>query len=61
MLEIIILQENFNFIVHIFWYDRNSVSVVKCQCGKVHLALNISSFAHDCGCVINGSDAMAAI
>ena len=27
----------------------------------VHLGLNVSSSAHDCGCVINGGNAMAAI
>ena len=27
----------------------------------VHSGLNVSSFAHNCGCVVNGSDAMAAI
>ena len=28
---------------------------------KVHLGPNVSSFTHDCGCVINGGGAMAAI
>ena len=31
------------------------------QKGKVHLGPNVSSFAHDFGCVVNGSGAMAAI
>ena len=31
------------------------------QKGKVHLGPNVSSFAHDCGCVVNGGGAMAAI
>ena len=26
-----------------------------------HLGLNVSSFAHDCGCVVNGGNAMATI
>ena len=29
--------------------------------GKVHLGPNVSSSAHDRGCVVNGSGAMAAI
>ena len=28
---------------------------------KVHLGVNVSSSAHDCGCVVNGSGTMAAI
>ena len=31
------------------------------QKGKVHLGPNVSSSAHDRGCVVNGSGAMAAI
>ena len=31
------------------------------QKGKVHLSPNVSSSAHDCGCVVNGGGAMAAI
>ena len=31
------------------------------QKGKVHLGPNISSSTRDCGCVVNGSGAMAAI
>ena len=31
------------------------------QKGKVHLGPNASSSAHDRGCVVNGSGAMAAI
>ena len=27
----------------------------------VHLGLNVSSSAHDCGCVVDGGNAMAAI
>ena len=27
----------------------------------VHLGLNVSSSAHNCGCVVNGCNAMAAI
>ena len=27
----------------------------------VHLGLNVSSSAHNCGCVVDGSNAMAAI
>ena len=27
----------------------------------VHLGLNVSSSAHNCGCVVNGGNAMAAI
>ena len=27
----------------------------------VHLGLNVSSSAHDCGCVVDGGGAMAAI
>ena len=29
--------------------------------GKVHLGPNVSSFAHDCGCMVNVSGTMAAI
>ena len=29
--------------------------------GEVHLGTNVSSSAHDCGCVVNGGGAMAAI
>ena len=31
------------------------------QKGKVHLGPNVSSSVHDRGCMVNGSDAMAAI
>ena len=31
------------------------------QKGKVHLGPNVSSSAHNCGCMVNGSGAMAAI
>ena len=31
------------------------------QKGKVHLGPNVSNSAHDRGCVVNGSGAMAAI
>ena len=31
------------------------------QKGKMHLGPNVSSSAHDRGCVVNGSGAMAAI
>ena len=27
----------------------------------LHLGLNVSSFAHNCGCMVDGSNAMAAI
>ena len=27
----------------------------------MHLGLNVSSFAHNCGCMVNGGNAMAAI
>ena len=27
----------------------------------LHLGLNVSSSAHNCGCVVNGGNAMAAI
>ena len=47
------------------------ISLLKCMCllrsgkfsqnGKVHLGPNVSSSAHDRGCVVNGSGAMAAI
>ena len=35
-------------------------SPVRCHV-IVHLGLNISSFAHNCGCAVNGSNTMAAI
>ena len=31
------------------------------QKGNVHLGPNVSSSAYDCGCVVNGGGAMAAI
>ena len=41
------------------------VSVARMVClgqkGKVHLGPNVSSYAHTCGCVVNGSGAMAYI
>ena len=44
-------------------YDSDSGSGLQLhiQKGKVHLGPNVSSSAHDHGCVVNGSDAMAAI
>ena len=39
-------------------FDQNGMSGQK---GKVHLGPNVSSSAHDRGCVVNGSGAMAAI
>ena len=39
-------------------FSQNGMSGQK---GKVHLGLNVSSFAHCRGCVVNGSGAMAAI
>ena len=41
--------------------DKFSQNGMSGQKGKVHLGPNISSSAHDCGCVVNGSGAMAAI
>ena len=38
-----------------------SQNVTSGQIGKGHLGLNISIPAHDCGCVVNGGGAMAAI
>ena len=48
---------------------HSSVRVTKCRlCDSqvrdrviVHFGLNVSSSAHDCGCVVNGGNAMAAI
>ena len=31
------------------------------QKSRAHLGPNVSSSAHDCGCVVNGGGAMAAI
>ena len=39
-------------------FGQNGMSGQK---GKVHLGPNVSSSAHYCVCVVNGSDAMAAI
>ena len=39
-------------------FGQNGMSGQK---GKVHLGPNVSSSAHDRGCVVNGSGAMAAI
>ena len=39
-------------------FGQNGMSGQK---GKVHLGPNVSSSAHYCGCVVNGSGAMAAI
>ena len=39
-------------------FGQNDISGQK---GKVHLGPNVSSSAHDRGCVVNGSGAMAAI
>ena len=39
-------------------FSQNGMSGQK---GKVHLGPNVSSSAHDCGCVVNGFGAMAAI
>ena len=39
-------------------FSQNGMSGRK---GKVHIGPNVSSSAHNCGCVINGSGAMAAI
>ena len=45
--------------------DQNGISLVKNvmsgQKGKVHLDPHVSSFVHDCGCVVNGDGIMAAI
>ena len=40
-------------------FSQNGMSA--CQKGKVHLGPNVSSSAHNHGCVVNGSGAMAAI
>ena len=37
------------------------VRMVSGQKGRVHFGPNVSSSAHDRGCVVNGSGAMAAI
>ena len=29
--------------------------------GKVHLGLNVSSSTHNCGCMVDGGNAVAAI
>ena len=39
-------------------FSQNGMSGQK---GKVHLGPTVSSSAHDCGCMVNGSGAMAAI
>ena len=39
-------------------FGQNGISGQK---GKAHLGPNVSSSAHDRGCVVNGSGAMAAI
>ena len=39
-------------------FSQNGMS---CQKGKVYLGPNVSSSAHYCGCMVNGSGAMAAI
>ena len=39
-------------------FSQNGTSRQK---GKVHLGPNVSTFAHDRGCIVNGSGAMAAI
>ena len=31
------------------------------QNGNVHLSLNVSSYNHNCGCIVDGSNAMAAV
>ena len=38
-----------------------SQNVKSGQNGRVHLGLNVSRFAHDCGYVVNGSSTVAAI
>ena len=39
-------------------FSQNGISRQK---GKVHIGANVSSSAHNRGCVVNGSGAMAAI
>ena len=39
-------------------FSHNALSRQK---DKVHLGLNVSSSAHNCGCMVNGDGAMAAI
>ena len=39
-------------------FSQNHMSGQK---GKVHFGPNVSSSAHDCGCVVDGGGAMAAI
>ena len=36
-------------------------SPVRDQCCVVHFSLNLNSSAHNCGCVVDGGGAMAAI
>ena len=45
-------------LVRIGKFSQNGISGQK---DKVHLGSNVSSSAHDHGCVVNGSGAMAAI
>ena len=43
-------------------FGQNGIYIyMSVQKGKVHLGPNVSSSAHDRGCVVNGSGAMAAI
>ena len=35
-------------------FGQNGKSI---QSGKVHLGLNVSTFAHDCGCIVNSGGA----
>ena len=37
--------------------NGKSIKCVKC----IYVGLNVSSFTHGCGCMVNGGDAMAAI
>ena len=52
MLKLLFIQRFNQFFLHVYFNQLLA---------KVYLGPNVSSFAHDCGCVVNGCGAMAAI
>ena len=57
---IIVINRN-NLILLIIFITKSRLYGAWVRDQVLHLGLNVSSSAHNCGCVVDGSGAMAAI
>ena len=55
LLLLLLLLYIFYYYYYYYYYYSSYLNVI------VHLGLNVSSSAHNCGCVVDGGNATAAI